>query len=369
MTKLASPRYCIVFFALTLSITPAIWANGVSPHFQKLSQLLTGCQFHFVKLGWELSSFNFEENILPAMSHLVTVSVQTKLDLQPWYFKTNTTFKHTCLIHSYFYSEMEHANAQHLLHGDFMTYFITHTAVWPHHTIFVGTLLPLTQKFYQDFRAQIYGGLMRVNPLRGFILFINYSENTVHLICVPCYLDKTPTFHPINLSTISDSYQLKLASSRLNSHLRGGGAFVQGNVTPEVTCMLLRQVPSYYKDTSCNSPSFHHCVLHALKSNFNYTLASTGSSERYILINHYTPHIVANHRNTHFDDFKIHSSYLSQYDTLMLSAHQQRPKMSIRIVTKPFSHVVWLLFIASAIILGIVTWQVERIRNFQVKTS
>lgn len=346
----------------------------ISSYFRKFSELLDNCHFHFLKLNGDLESYKLESSILPALQNYNPFSIQTSSNILQRHFRHNATSKNTCLIHIYLYTEIDPLIVStYQVYSDLLVYIDSMSEFWPNHAIFIGILKSTASPEERDMRVAVFGQDLPFKPIGGAILFIDFERSSLNRICLPCFIDATSIFNPVKLSLLEELQDLQSLSSPLNSNLRGGFA-IQGidtQVHPEASCTLLSQMPSY-RVFKQKQPHYESCVMHALKSKFNCTIPDLVTSEHLpkmillmTLTNPVTQNIVINKEQ----NYLVWNSYLTYFDHLMLSAYQQRPKMSARVITKPYSFEIWTLLIASTIMLSLLTVAVERIQHVHVKLS
>lgn len=370
MTKILFP---VVLLHILLSpVLNSGVEKEIHSHFTKLTHLFNGCHFLFRVLIGNLESFQFESDILTAMNTNTTLSIHTGSYVFQPKDRHNSISKDTCLIHIYLYSEIEIIQSVRLMYLDIATYFQHLFEVRPNHAIFLGKQRPNPTQIEMNSRLKFYNYDIPTVSIRGVILFIDYVEGDVNLICVPCYIDSTPRFERINLSQISDRHNFHNLSSTLNSHLRGGigiSGVLSRLVTPESSCTL-RGKMQLYQAADHVEPSYDFCVLHALKNKLNYTIKSFGELQRRadLAVFHEKPF------TTNLDIFQVKRSFIQNpfllsFDPLVLAAYQQRPKLTAKVLIKPYDSKIWLLLIASAVALSVLTVGAETIQNVRIKLS
>lgn len=83
--------------------------------------------------------------------------------------------------------------------------------------------------------------------IRGVILFVDYAEAAVNLICVPSFICGSVIYSGVNISTLNGMHELQVLSPQHNSNSLSGVAFASlpFPVSPESSCTLMGQMQPY----------------------------------------------------------------------------------------------------------------------------
>lgn len=351
--------------------------EGNMAQFSNIFNLFARCHFKFIPfLDPEISTFSRDifdtfEKYVVAMKLKVTYSIQT---ISPTLFKhhrLNSISTTNCLLHVYLYCEKEFPS-QHYLISTLQNVIVALATDedWPHHFILLGHLVRTTTPIEVKSQDLLHSYWLRNSFLRGVVIFFNYLDSKVSLLCFPCYFDNSAVFNHIDLTHFATLPDLREKASELSSNLRRGYAQLQDKqnhhfVTSPCTLHGLYE----FFHVKIPLPTRRHCIIHALreKLNFTYTLETDQpfefSANEHVLISRNNDHFMS----TKFTTYYIMSSHLAYFEDLKLFAYQAQEPMSIKILSKPYSTSVWILLGLSITILAVVTIIVERITNTSVQ--
>lgn len=330
----------------------------INQFHQLSSNLFSGCHFKFFFLRGELSS-GFSRGILSqfdkiavAMEYHATLSIHTDDRQLSMRISGN---KLTCLIHVHAYSDAEYSSLQ-----QFQIALRDHinnsmrNKNWPHHFILLGKLVSNKQRRGNIGPTLIHPEYLARTSLRGIVLFINYGSAEVTLMCFLCSPETTLA---VNIQLQGYNLLQKL-SNELNKNFQGHfiGTMSSDQILPETSC----KVQTYYY--TYTFPKRSHCVLHALKRKYNYTIPFKPRNLDELFYAGDFP-VTSRSLESLNADFFEWSVYLAKSDPLKLYTYQERPRLSWKVLIKPYDWEVWLVLLISAFTLAMLTVLVEDIRG------
>lgn len=359
-------------------------AIQVSQNFRHFSHLFAGCHFKFLIPPGETSTSHSKkilrhfESFAKAMDNRVTISIQTKFMTQDKHSRFISTSTVTCLVNIYVYSESEFRSRKNFWENfasEFMLRWMEQE-VWSNHAILLGK----PQKYYESLREQTYDLLMRSYTLawaslRGLIVLVDYRTTAQVMICIPCFHDGSPVEVVISINaTVKPSIHLTALqelNKRLNSHLHGAHVtnYQISKTSRGAYCTLRGR--SLTEASDYDTPVRSQCALYSLQQKFNFTFTRHHTVERYgktlqFIAKEVQGGVIRNVEIFHDGRFYM-SNQLASFEPLVVSSFQAVPTMSIAVLAKPYGLESWMLFLVSSVLMGTLTFFVEKVENLEIK--
>lgn len=357
--------------------------DHISHHlsFKHISKLFVGCHLKFIFLTYKgKSSFvkrtwqAFDE-IASALEDRVTISLFHVSSHFGHPFRgtsrLNVTSHNICTVFTCVYSEKDFKTRNKFHdHYYYILSKLVKYKVWPSHYVFLGKLLSYSNQAASLEQRSIHPIKLSLCPIRGVVIFINHLTSITNLICFPCHNEPSLIFRQVNLATISSLENLRTIVHHMNSRLRGGFvvASQSNRLIPEILCTMRGNLrDSYTKSDVMIVPPQDHCAHHILKHKFNYTVTTKflvhvilHVAREMSLTNH-------NYKVMSNDGLQEWSEFLAQFSPLTYSAYQKRPIITAAVLIRPLSWEVWLVILFVLTVLGILTFAVEKIQNFDLR--